>query len=149
MNPYHASAIMLEGRAIMLTGAAGSGKSSLALQLIEHYGATLIGDDRLILSVDGAGIHVAPHATLAGLLELRGLGLMRLPYAPSAPLGLVINLQEDAPPRLAEADYFTFADESVPLLAMRGADATTALRIKYAAQALKNGFRQDAIYRLD
>lgn len=145
---HHASAVMLGSCAIMLIGAAGSGKSSLVLNLIDTQGAILVGDDRVIVSVQNGVLSVAPHTELAGLLEIRGLGLVRLPHLASAPLRLVVQLQDTPPPRLPEPSYFEFGDIKVPLLALNGHDPMNAVRIKYAAQALVAGFRDDAIYPL-
>lgn len=145
---HHASAVVLDGRAIMLTGPSGSGKSSLTLSLIDAYGAQLVGDDRIVLRANATAIEVAPHERLAGLLELRGLGFVRLPYLVTAPLGLVVQLS-DTQPRLADPAYFHFGDRRVPMVTLNGHDPMTALRIKYAARALQNGFHHDAIYPLD
>lgn len=148
-NIIHASAVRLHNQAVMFIGDAASGKSSLALRLIDAHGAVLIGDDRLVLSFVGETIMVSPHDKLAGLLELRGLGLLRMAYESNVPLGLVVALQDMETPRLAESHYFHFKNRKVPQLIMKGRDPMSVLRIKYGVRALKNGFRDDAIYNLD
>lgn len=89
----HASCVARDGCAIVLLGPPGSGKSDLALRLLGH-GFTLVADDRVEVE-DGVA---RPPAALAGLLEVRGLGILRLPYAAEARLILAIALGEG--PRL-------------------------------------------------
>ncbi|QIE54338.1 serine kinase [Pikeienuella piscinae] len=89
----HASAVVANGEALLIRGDSGAGKSALALDLIA-LGAGLIADDLVALSrVDGVLVaaHPTPGATEA-LIEARGIGLLRLPAAAAAPVGLVIDL---------------------------------------------------------
>ena len=147
MSAQHASAVCLDGQAVMLTGESGSGKSSLALSLIESHGATLVGDDRVLVTAQADGLYVAPHARLAGLIEMRGLGLLRRDYRQNITLALVVDLvTQDATPRLAEAAFYHQDGQDVPLLRLHGHDPHTALKIKLALDALRNGFAEDAIY---
>lgn len=148
----HASAVALsaksDAKAVLLLGPSGSGKSTLAARLMDAYAAQLIGDDRIHLSVEAAKIMVAPHEKLAGLLELRGLGLLRMDYLASAPLALVVQLVEERShvPRLPDGHYFTHQGIDVPKLTLHGADLATPLIISKAITALAHGFRDDAIY---
>jgi len=101
-----ASAVAISGRALLIEGAPGSGKSSLALALIER-GARLIGDDGVSLSraEDGALI-AAPPPRIAGMIELRGIGIVRLETAPPAPVALILALpspRDASPERLPES----------------------------------------------
>ena len=88
----HSSCVARDGEAVLIAGAPGSGKSDLALRLLNR-GFTLVSDDRT--DIEG-GIARAPSA-IAGLLEVRGLGVLRLPYAAEADLRLLVLLGEDAP----------------------------------------------------
>lgn len=94
----HASAVQMAGRGVLILGASGSGKSSLALRLIA-LGAVLIGDDRLILSRRDAALWAAAPAPIAGLIEARGVGLIRTEYAPG-PVNLVVDLDRIESERL-------------------------------------------------
>jgi HPr kinase/phosphorylase len=96
----HASAVALSGRALLITGPSGSGKSTLALGLLA-LGAGLVADDRTRLTRDGGGpvIASAP-APIAGLIEVRGLGLLRVAPAPPAPVAVVVDLGIDETERL-------------------------------------------------
>jgi serine kinase of HPr protein (carbohydrate metabolism regulator) len=82
----HATAVLIGARAVLIRGPSGAGKSSLAWELIQMSGtgvlpfARLIGDDRVHVEAENGRLLVRPAAALAGLLEIRGLGIRRLPY---------------------------------------------------------------------
>ena len=91
-----ASAVAIGGRALLLTGAPGGGKSSLALQLIDR-GAALIGDDLVRISALRGWPHALPAERQAGKLLLRGLGLITRPATTAPyPLSLIIRLAEES-----------------------------------------------------
>jgi HPr kinase/phosphorylase len=98
----HASAVLAGARAVLIRGASGAGKSRLVLELIDagRTGALpfarLVGDDRVTLQAAGGRLVVRPVETLAGLIELRGVGIVKLAYEPSAVVGLVVDLGADA-----------------------------------------------------
>jgi hypothetical protein len=94
------SCVAIGGRGILIEGAPGSGKSSLALALIDR-GATLVGDDGVRLELRDRLLWASPPPNVAGLIEVRNVGLVPLPAAP-ARLALVIRLDETAP-RFIEA----------------------------------------------
>ena len=92
-----ASAVAIDGRALVIEGAPGVGKSSLALALIER-GAVLIGDDGVTLKRDGepgdedARLVAVPPPNIEGLLEVRGVGLLTVPVAEATPVALVLTM---------------------------------------------------------
>ncbi len=98
----HASAVLVDARAVLIRGPSGAGKSRLALELIQAARtravlfARLVGDDRVHLQEAGGRLLVRPAETLTGLLEVRGAGILRLPYEPSAVVGLVADLAANA-----------------------------------------------------
>lgn len=153
MSPLlHASAVALDGAAIMLRGPSGSGKSTICLALIEHYGAQLIADDRLYADTDTDTdtVMLRPHDGLAGLIEMRGLGVLRMAHLPTARLALVVELvAADAVPRIAPMATTEIAGCAIALLRLHGHDPYTPLKIHRAAAALRDGFRDDAIYTCD
>jgi HPr kinase/phosphorylase len=144
----HASAVTLAPGGVLILGPSGSGKSSLALHLIDHYGGQLIADDRVCLSADDGRLRAAPPDNLAGLLELRGLGIITLPHKIAA-IDLVVELVARAHvPRIAAADLFTHAAISVPLLRLHGHDTASAAIIARAISLLpQGGFSADGVYR--
>lgn len=96
-DTVHATAIALDGLGVLLRGPSGAGKSDLALRLLDG-GARLVADDRVVLARGGPSVAAAAPPGLAGLLEVRGLGVVRLDPArvvPSATIALVIDLVAD------------------------------------------------------
>jgi serine kinase of HPr protein (carbohydrate metabolism regulator) len=94
----HASAVLVGARAVLIRGPSGAGKSRLAWELIEaaRYGTAgfsrLVGDDRVHVQAAGGRLLVRPAETLAGLIELRGVGILRRDHEPCAVVGLVVDL---------------------------------------------------------
>jgi HPr kinase/phosphorylase len=94
----HASAVGVGNRAVLIRGPSGSGKSRLAFDLIlagrsgQIPQALLIGDDRVHLEASDGQLVVRAARELAGLIEIRGLGIRRLDFAESATVGLVVDL---------------------------------------------------------
>ena len=94
----HASAVLVGARAALIRGPSGAGKSGLALALIEAAAAgslpfgRLVADDRAEVEVHHQRLLVRPASNLRGLIEIRGIGICRLPYEPLAVVGLVIDL---------------------------------------------------------
>lgn len=94
----HASAVLVGKRAVLIRGASGTGKSRLALDLIlagragQIPAAVLIGDDRVRLAASQGRLMVAPVCELAGLIEIRGLGIRRCDFVDEAIVGLVVDL---------------------------------------------------------
>lgn len=94
----HASAVAIGNRGCLITGASGSGKSTLALEMIAS-GARLVADDRTEVRRDRDALELAAPAAIAGLVEARGVGLIRLPHC-TASLHLVVDLDEEPVERL-------------------------------------------------
>jgi serine kinase of HPr protein (carbohydrate metabolism regulator) len=107
----HASAVLAGRRAVLIRGPAGAGKSRLALALIRAADcglitfARLVGDDRIELAVSHGRLLARPPQALAGLIEVRGLGIRRLDYEPVAVIGLVVDLAIAEAERLPEAAW--------------------------------------------
>jgi HPr kinase/phosphorylase len=106
----HASAVLVGSNAVLIRGPSGSGKSRLAFDLILAGRAgviapvQLVGDDRVHLCAEAGALVVRPAESLAGLLEIRGLGIRRLPFARQASVGVVIDLDAGDAARLPAAD---------------------------------------------
>ena len=112
----HASAVLVGAHAALIRGPSGCGKSRLALALLQSMPiARLVADDRAHIEARGERLLVRPAAPLAGLLEVRGLGLRQLPFEPVAVVGFVVELAVAAAERLPDADARKTAIEGVVL----------------------------------
>ena len=122
----HASAVKVGARAVLIRGPSGSGKSRLAFDLIlsgrsgQLPPAILVGDDRVYLDTAGGELLVRPAPRLAGLIEIRGLGIRRCDFAEQAAVGLVIDLAAaDAtrlpPPEALETSIFGIKIPRIPI----------------------------------
>lgn len=128
-----AGAVAIGTRALLIEGPPGSGKSSLALALIER-GAGLIGDDAVTLTACEGQLIASPPPNIAGLLEVRGVGLARLEVAPPAPVALILALGGAAPERLPETPLpeRVIAGIAVPVLAFDPGPTAPAARAEWA-----------------
>lgn len=135
-----AGAVAMAGRALVIEGAPGSGKSSLALDLIDR-GAMLVGDDGVTLSRRGDGVLVAaPPPNIAGMIELRGIGIVRMETAQNVPVSLILTLPapgdpppERVPERLPErAATRRLLGCDVPALAFDPGGIAPAVRAEWA-----------------
>jgi serine kinase of HPr protein (carbohydrate metabolism regulator) len=112
----HASAVLIGARAALVRGPSGSGKSRLALALLQAVPvARLVADDRVHIEVHHGRLLARPAEALRGLLEVRGLGLRRLPFEPVAVVGLVVDLSVPEAERLPQADAGQTAIEGIVL----------------------------------
>lgn len=125
----NATCVAMEGRGLLIEGPPGSGKSSLALALIDR-GAVLVGDDGMVLETREGRLWAAPPPHIAGKLEIRGVGIVTLPTS-SAPLCLALDLAAKAA-RLPESATRTIAGISLPSLAFAVTAPDPALRAEWA-----------------
>lgn len=141
-----ASAVAVGGRALLIEGPPGSGKSSLALALIDR-GAGLIGDDAVTLVADGERLIASAPPNIAGLLEVRGVGLVRLDVAPPAPAALILTLGGPAPARLPDTPLpsRTIAGVAVPVLAFDPGAIAPAIRAEWALRLHGISFRASSL----
>ncbi|MEQ9259444.1 MAG: HPr kinase/phosphatase C-terminal domain-containing protein [Roseovarius sp.] len=111
----HASCVAFEGRAVLIRGASGSGKSGLALQLIA-LGATLVADDRTRLRRAGERLIAEAPETIRGRIEARQVGLLRVPHVSGVPVALVIDMDAEETERLPPLRQTEIAGLALPLL---------------------------------
>ena len=118
----HASAVLIGAKAALIRGPAGSGKSQLAWKLLQGAlpFARLVADDRAHIEAQAGRLLVRPPSALAGLFEIRGLGIRRVPYEPVAAVGLVVDLAAADADRLParEAGQITLEGVGLPRLAI-------------------------------
>jgi serine kinase of HPr protein (carbohydrate metabolism regulator) len=131
----HATAIAIEGRALLLRGASGSGKSDLALRLIDA-GARLVADDQSELYRSGDRVIVRAPATIAGLLEVRGVGILRVDALSEAPVALIVDLvPAESLERLPVRHTETILGVALPLVRVTSFDASAAAKLRLALRA--------------
>ncbi len=130
MTLRQSTAVAILGRALLIEGPPGSGKSSLALALIDR-GATLIGDDGIALERRGAMLWAVPAPATAGLIELRNVGIATLPSA-EAPVALVLMLALDAPRFIERTEMVDIEGLAVSLLLFDPRVSAAAVRAEYA-----------------
>ena len=130
MRLRQSTAVAIGGRALLIEGPPGSGKSSLALALIDR-GAVLVGDDGIALDERDGALWSLPAPASAGLIELRNVGLVTLPTS-EAPVALVLELREDAPRFVEQAGTLDIAGHLIPLLAFDPRGPASAIRAEYA-----------------
>ena len=135
----HASAVKIGERAVLIRGPSGSGKSRLAFELILAAKAgviapaELVGDDRVHLTNEGGALVVRPAEMLAGLLEVRGLGIRRLSFVARADVSLVVDLDAPDAARLPEAGSLEMELQGVKLPRIPVGKGYSALPLVIAA----------------
>jgi HPr kinase/phosphorylase len=126
----HGTAVAIGGLAVLLTGNSGSGKSDLALRLIDR-GAILVGDDQV--QVDDP-LTVSPHPALAGKLEVRGIGILSKPFIEAVPLRLIIQLGDDGERLPSSWPLTDLLGWSVPSLRLSAFAASAPIKVEHALQ---------------
>jgi serine kinase of HPr protein (carbohydrate metabolism regulator) len=90
----HASTVAMNGRAVLIGGPSGSGKSDLALRLLDR-GFTLVSDDQTLLRREGERLIASPPPNIAGKLEVRGIGIVDIEHSADVPVALLVELTSD------------------------------------------------------
>jgi len=118
----HASSVAMDGRAILITGVSGSGKSDLALRLIDR-GFTLISDDQTLVRKDGDRLIASAPPTIRRKLEIRGIGIIEMETASDVPVALLVELTSDIQRLPDDSRERPILGINLPLVTI---DATTA-----------------------
>lgn len=135
MIRVHGTSVALGGDGVLLRGPSGSGKSDLALRLIDE-GARLVADDQTELSFVGEELRMSAPATIAGQIEVRGIGILRVPTLASAPLRLVVSLVSlGSIERLPEPQFCELLGRGVPLIALAPFEASAPAKLRLALRA--------------
>lgn len=112
---WHASAVAFEGRAALICGASGTGKSALALDLMACGGA-LVSDDRTVLAIEDGTVWLSAPDAIRGMIEARGVGILRADPVPKAQLAVIVDLDTPETERLPPMRTLSVAGVGVPLL---------------------------------
>lgn len=133
MAARQATCVAVGGRGLLIEGPTGSGKSSLALALIDR-GAVLVGDDGVLLEARGGVLLARPHPNTRGLLEVRNLGLLPFPVCDEAPVALVLRLDLDAPRYVEVPEECAIEGLAVPMLRLFPEGGITAIKAELALE---------------
>lgn len=127
----HASCVARDGRAVLISGRSGSGKSDLALRLIDR-GAMLVSDDYTVVRrVDGRLVARAP-AGIEGKIEVRGVGILQFETLSDAAVSLVVDLDRDVERLPAERETMRIAGIDVPIIAANALEASAPIKVEAA-----------------
>jgi serine kinase of HPr protein (carbohydrate metabolism regulator) len=128
----HTSTVALDGRAVMIAGPSGSGKSDLALRLLDR-GFTLVSDDQTIVRKDNGRILASAPPTIRGKLEVRGVGIVDMDNVDDVPVALFVELTSDIQRLPDDSRERLVLDVKLPLISV---DAMTASAPSKVAMAL-------------
>ena len=136
MTLAHATCVEIDGTAVLLRGPSGAGKSDLALRLIDQ-GAKLVADDQVSLEPGEGGLGVTAPEALAGLLEVRGVGLCRLPHVTRAWVKLVVDLVDGTEvERMPAVETTAIAGVRLPLLRLAPFEASAPAKLRLVIRRL-------------
>ena len=130
---HQATCVAIGGRGLLIEGPPGSGKSSLALALIDR-GAVLVGDDGVLLERRGERLHASPAPAIAGKLEVRNVGLLTFPTCADVIVALIVRLDSAAPRFREEPEWLERAGVRLPGISLWPDSPVQALRAELALQ---------------
>lgn len=137
MPQIHATAVSIEGQGVLLTGESGSGKSDLALRLIDRN-ARLVADDRCEVFAVEDQLNIAPPPQLEGMLEVRGVGIVVLQFEKTAPVSIVVEMTaRDAVDRLPEALSREIEGIRLPLFKLDPFDVSAPEKVSMALKLVR------------
>ena len=126
----HATTVAIDGMAVLIEGASGSGKSDLALRLIDR-GAILVSDDQTLVVRAGATLLARAPTTIAGRIEVRGIGILAMPYVEDVPVGLLVRV-DGAIERMPERSVRNIAGVDVRQVAVDPFEASAPVKVELA-----------------
>ena len=136
----HASTVAIDGRAVLICGPSGAGKSDLALRMIDR-GFTLVSDDQTIVRKAGERLVASAPATIAGKLEIRGIGIVTVDTAADQPVALVVELTSDIQRLPDDSRERTILGLQVPLISVDALTASAPSKVALALDRLGLTFR--------
>ena len=127
----HASTVACEGRAVLIVGPSGSGKSDLTLRLLDR-GFALVSDDQTIVRREGQQLIASPPDTLAGKLEIRGIGIVETAHVRDVPVALIVELTSDIQRLPDDSRERPLLGLGVPLVSINAMAASAASKVALA-----------------
>ncbi|MBC8158814.1 MAG: HPr kinase/phosphatase C-terminal domain-containing protein [Alphaproteobacteria bacterium] len=136
MEQVHATCVEIDGVGVLIRGDSGSGKSDLSLRLIDA-GAHLVADDRVDLRRVGKGISASAPQEIAGMLEVRGVGITKTQFTASAAVGLVVELvSPDVIERLPEPASCHYMEVPLRLVRLSAFEASAPAKVRWTLALL-------------
>ncbi len=135
----HASTVASQGRAVLITGPSGSGKSDLTLRLLDR-GFTLVSDDRTLVRRDGERLIASAPPTIHGKLEIRGIGIIDLESVQDVPVALLIELTSDIERLPDDSRERPILGVPLPLISIDAMTASAAPKVALALDRLGRTF---------
>ena len=134
---FHSTSVVIEDLGILIRGKSGAGKSDLALRLIDS-GATLVSDDLTICKKIGDYLYLYPHPETKGLLEVRELGIMTVPYVENVRLFLVVELVEEEFERMPGMMSCSILGVKFPKIKIFGKSSSAVAKIKIKLNQIRS-----------
>ena len=135
----HASTVACEGRAVLISGPSGSGKSDLTLRLLDR-GFTLVSDDQTIVRREGDRLSASAPATSAGKLESRGIGIVEVETARDVPVALLVELTSDIQRLPDDSRERPVLGVPLPLIGITAMTASAVSKVALALDRLGRTF---------
>lgn len=117
----HGTAVSVDGKAVLIVGPPGAGKTTFALEMMSH-GARLVADDQVLTKREGDSIWLSPPETIAGMIEVYGLGILRVPFEARAKLMAIVDLTQRERERVPIKRNRRFQNVHIPLIYSTGRD---------------------------
>ena len=130
----HASCVAIGGRAVLIEGLSGSGKSDLALRLIDR-GAALVSDDYTIVRRNAGTLTASAPPNITGLIEVRGIGLVAMPFESDVPVALIISISDNIERLPDDSNVRLIAGISVPLGLVKPLEASAPIKVELMLKA--------------
>ena len=131
----HANCVALDGRAVLITGISGSGKSDLSLRLLDR-GFTLVSDDQTIVKKVGTKLIASAPATIAGKLEIRGVGIVDMETVKDISVALLVQLTSDVQRLPDDSRERPILGVNLPLVSVDAMTASAASKVALALDRL-------------
>ena len=133
----HASCVAIDGWAVLIEGLSGTGKSDLALRLIDR-GAALVSDDYTIVRRDGAVLRASPPLNIAGLIEVRGIGPVPMPFESDATVAIVIAIGDPIERLPGDGRTRTIAGVAVPVHRVAPLEPSAPIKVELLLKAQRS-----------